>query len=78
RLKEENGSYNGSQEIFNKELERLLFRAYNGPKRGDEKKAFVKRTWADLKDLFWNMGGNIEDFINLLYTVSFMVKGGKE
>jgi len=78
RLKEENRSYLKSQEIFNNELKRLLSRAYNGPKTGNERKAFIEETWEDLKNLFWEMHGNLEDFTNLLHIVSFMVKGGKE
>lgn len=78
RLKGEDGNYEGPQGVFNEELKRLLSRAYNGPKIGDERKIFIEETWKDLKDLFWEMNGNLEDFINLLYIVSFTVKGGKE
>ncbi len=78
RLKEKNGYLPGPEEIFNKELLRLISRAYNYKGKKDnknEKDKFIENFHKLLKDFFWASGGNLDNFTNLLETASFLNKG---
>lgn len=76
RLKEE-GNLSATGNIFNVELLRLLKRSYNLPKK-DKKSVdteFLIQTYEELKELFWNTGANIDNFINFCIIATFLHKG---
>jgi len=61
------------QGLINTELKRLITRAYNGDSKG--KKDFVNLFFDKAQKLFWGIGGDIENFKNLLEISSFMNRG---
>ncbi|MCX8042439.1 MAG: hypothetical protein N3A56_08150, partial [Thermodesulfobacteriaceae bacterium] len=77
-LRTENGKLTMTGEIFNVELSRYLERSYNSPKgkklSNNEKKQFISDSWKKMKDLFWDMCGNLDNFVNLLTTLTFLLK----
>ena len=79
RLKDEEGHLVSSEEVFNNELHRLISRAYNyrggGEDREDERRRFIEDFYANIRELFWRSGGNLDNFTNLLEIASFLNKG---
>ncbi|MEN3047090.1 MAG: type III-B CRISPR-associated protein Cas10/Cmr2, partial [Candidatus Hydrothermales bacterium] len=77
-LKEENGNYISLSAIFNVELLRLLERSYNSPKgmkiKRDERDRFLNHTYEKMKNLFWDTGGNIDNFVNFCNILIFILK----
>ncbi|MGB9794711.1 type III-B CRISPR-associated protein Cas10/Cmr2 [Caldisericum exile] len=73
KIKEKEGSFGLTEGIFNTELKRLLTRHYNGPK--EEKRKIIEDFYNNAKLLFWQTGGDIDNFTNLLEITSFMNKG---
>ena len=59
-------------DAFECELYRILLRAYNGPKKGEEKKSFSKDFCSLLMEIYEKMEENFENFINFLLIVSFV------
>lgn len=59
-------------DAFECELYRILLRAYNGSKKGEEKKSFSKDFCSLLIKIYEKMEENFENFINLLLIVSFV------
>lgn len=76
RLKE-NGHFIATGNIFNVELLRLLKRSYNSPKgnKKEIKTEFLIKVYEELKDLFWDAGGNIDNFVNFCIIATFLNKG---
>jgi CRISPR-associated protein Cmr2 len=72
RLVDEIGVLTTSANIFKTELFRVLMRAYNGSKTGDEKRKFVHEITEKLDDLFWKMGGNLGHFLSMLEITAFI------
>jgi CRISPR-associated protein Cmr2 len=66
-----------SERIINTELKRLVKRAYNGIPREpkNEKEKFIKDFMENAIKILWELGGDIDNFINLLEIASFMNKG---
>jgi len=66
-----------SERIKNKELKRIVKRAYNGIPREpkNEKEKFIKDFMENAIKILWELGGDIDNFINLLEIASFMNKG---
>ncbi|WP_353686782.1 type III-B CRISPR-associated protein Cas10/Cmr2 [Thermodesulfovibrio sp. 3462-1] len=73
KIKEKEGSFGLTGEIFNTELKRLLTRAYNGESKS--RKEIVEKFYNKAKLLFWRTGEDIDNFTNLLEIASFMNKG---
>ncbi|MCS7200483.1 MAG: type III-B CRISPR-associated protein Cas10/Cmr2 [Caldimicrobium sp.] len=77
-LRTEDGKLNITGEIFNVELLRYLERSYIPPKgkklSNDEKKQFISGICKKMKDLFWDTGENLDNFVNLLTTLTFIHK----
>ncbi len=76
RSKDENGYFVGTSEVFNKELKRLIERSYNFPKKKitkEERKVFIQETYKLMQKLFWNTGGNINNFLNLCRIATFIL-----
>ena len=69
RLKVEDGGYNGYGPVFNDELKRLIKRASHGEKKKDD---MISEISEFLIDLFWDTGGNIDNFVYLLEITAFI------
>lgn len=73
RLKNEEGNFPATGSIFDYEVLRLLNRSYQGPK--GKKKEFIEFIWDDMKNLFWMIGRNIDNFVNFCIIATFLNKG---
>lgn len=81
-LKNENGDFLATPEVFNRELIRLVKRSLilvnEGSNKSNNKKRSVKEWIKKLTEcmqaLFYDNGGNIDNFINLCMIVSFIHK----
>ncbi len=82
RLKDKQGFFTGTGDIINKEILRLLDRSYNFPKeqkiserdKKKIKKEFIENLFNHISDLFWNIGGNLNYFINFCTIATFIHK----
>ncbi|MCS7163551.1 MAG: type III-B CRISPR-associated protein Cas10/Cmr2 [Thermodesulfovibrio sp.] len=74
----ENGKFNTLGEIFNVELLRLLERSYHSSKgikiKKDERDSFLHHTYEKMKNLFWDTGEDIDNFVNLCTILIFILK----
>ncbi|MCX7942869.1 MAG: type III-B CRISPR-associated protein Cas10/Cmr2 [Dictyoglomaceae bacterium] len=79
-LKKDKGYFTANANIFNTELLRLLKRSYNSPKgkkiNKEEKQEFLNNIYEIMKNLFWNTGGNIDNFVNFCIITTFIYAGG--
>lgn len=79
RLKNKDGHLSVTSDVFNTELLRLISRAYNYKGEGrdseNEKQRFIKCFHSDIVNLFWESGGNLDNFTSLLEIASFLNKG---
>ncbi|MEN3045272.1 MAG: type III-B CRISPR-associated protein Cas10/Cmr2, partial [Candidatus Hydrothermales bacterium] len=77
RLKE-NERFIATGEIFNVELSRLLKRSYNLPKgikvEEEKKKGFLNSVFENMKNLFWDTGESLDNFVNFLIILVFILK----
>ncbi|MEM1679575.1 MAG: type III-B CRISPR-associated protein Cas10/Cmr2 [Ignisphaera sp.] len=81
-LKDKEGCFIGTEDIVNNEILRLLDRSYNFPKeqkiseedKKKMKKKFIEKLFNYMSDLFWNIGGNIDYFINFCTVATFIHK----
>lgn len=78
RLKDEQGKFIGTADIFNRELLRLLLRSFNTPKgikiSDRDKKNFIEEVSNIMKVLFWEIEGNLDNFVNFCTIANFIHK----
>lgn len=77
-LKNEEGKFIATADIFNKELMRILGRCFNTKvkMKQKEKKENLNTIYEDMKESFWDTGGNINYFLNACIIASFISKTG--
>ncbi|MEM5810167.1 MAG: type III-B CRISPR-associated protein Cas10/Cmr2 [Candidatus Aenigmatarchaeota archaeon] len=77
-LKNEKGTYVGIGDIIKLELSRLLNRSFNSPKdrkiSKDERRKFTENLCSKMNELFYNIGENLDYFINFCIIATFTHK----
>ncbi|MEO0260679.1 MAG: type III-B CRISPR-associated protein Cas10/Cmr2, partial [candidate division WOR-3 bacterium] len=78
-LKNEKGTYVGIGDIIKLELSRLLNRSFSSPKdrkiSKDERRKFTENLCSKMNELFYNIGENLDYFINFCIIATFTHKG---
>ncbi|MEO0271906.1 MAG: type III-B CRISPR-associated protein Cas10/Cmr2 [candidate division WOR-3 bacterium] len=80
-LKDKNGNFIAKRCIVKTEISRLLERSYNLPKGPDKEeikrrsKEFLKNVSCKMEEFFWDLGNNINNFINFCIISRFVYKG---